>query len=280
MSFNEPSFEAVIGLDRKQHLIDILIEIGLNSSGFNYQLAAHLFTFLARQIANENNNIKVDDMIFSQIIEYLCSTEDQDRTEEREQTLLALLKSPKAGVLTRFNADRLLTLSLKAKFYRTCEILYETRGQHSEIIECYLNPENSLERQNKIFDIVRGIIQNKIYNESTTVGNIDTNDTRLRSESFLESKEAQIRRLQKKLITYEAMSQMISINPCECIFLLWIEMNTDLKYLINAIKSFSAVGVVVNANMTSDYPYYEVVAAESELQMVCNLKFFSLDLNF
>jgi hypothetical protein len=67
MSFNEPTFEAVIGLERKQNLIDILIEIGLNSSGFNYQLAGHLFTFLARQISNEGNNIKVDDMIFSQV---------------------------------------------------------------------------------------------------------------------------------------------------------------------------------------------------------------------
>ena len=72
MSFGETSFDAVIGLEKKQQLIDILIEIGLNSTGFNYQLVGHLLTFLARQIANESSNINVEDIIFTQIIDYLC----------------------------------------------------------------------------------------------------------------------------------------------------------------------------------------------------------------
>lgn len=73
MSFNEPSFEAVIGLDKKQHLIDILIEIclkknQLNTSSYvNNHVLAHLYMFLARQVANKNNNIKVDDSIFVQV---------------------------------------------------------------------------------------------------------------------------------------------------------------------------------------------------------------------
>ena len=73
MSFNEPSFEAVIGLDQKQHLIDILIEICLKknllniSSYVNNHLLAHFYMFLARQVANKNNNIKVDDIIFVQV---------------------------------------------------------------------------------------------------------------------------------------------------------------------------------------------------------------------
>ena len=86
MSFNEPSFEAVIGLEKKQQLIDILIDIGLSrtahsaasgsanneSSGqtysvYNNRLVGHLFTFLARQIANKNNNIQVGNSIFTQV---------------------------------------------------------------------------------------------------------------------------------------------------------------------------------------------------------------------
>lgn len=78
MAFNEPSFEAVIGLEKKQQLIDILIDIGLsrtNGAGneggsysvYNNRLVGHLFTFLARQIANKNNNIKVGGSIFTQV---------------------------------------------------------------------------------------------------------------------------------------------------------------------------------------------------------------------
>ena len=81
MTFNEPSFEAVIGLDKKQQLIDILIEIGLGhgkasrsvplggeqKTSLNVQNNSQLFIFLARQIANKKNNIQVDNLIFTQV---------------------------------------------------------------------------------------------------------------------------------------------------------------------------------------------------------------------
>lgn len=61
----------MIGLEKKQNLIDILIELSLNNSdsasSFSNQLVGNLFTFLARQIANKTNNIQVDDSIFSQV---------------------------------------------------------------------------------------------------------------------------------------------------------------------------------------------------------------------
>lgn len=71
MSFNEPSFEAVIGLDKKQHLIDILIEICLKKNILNPTstfIKNHLFMFLARQVANKNNNIRIEDSVFVQVI--------------------------------------------------------------------------------------------------------------------------------------------------------------------------------------------------------------------
>lgn len=78
MAFNEPSFEAVIGLEKKQQIIDILIKIGLSRTSssvnqgstfsvYNNRLVGNLFTFLARQIANKNNNIKVENSIFIQV---------------------------------------------------------------------------------------------------------------------------------------------------------------------------------------------------------------------
>ena len=86
MSFNEPSFEAVIGLDKKQQFIDILVDIsGLNTSNsanlnrvlkdssnaryltLSDDLTGHMFTFFARQIANKNNSIQIDNNIFAQV---------------------------------------------------------------------------------------------------------------------------------------------------------------------------------------------------------------------
>jgi len=208
MSFSESSFEAVIGLDKKQHLIDILIEIGLNSTGFNYQLAGHLFTFLARQIAHEGNNVKVEDMVFSQIIDYLCSTDDNDRIEEREQTLLGLLNAPSARTLERFSQDRLLSLALKAKFFRTCEILYDLRGEYCEIIDCYLNSENSSERQNKVFGVVRGVLQRVTQGE---IGG-ELKKQLTRADSVADERDVQLRELQRKLIRYDTLRQMINIK--------------------------------------------------------------------
>ena len=231
MSFAETSFEAVIGLEKKQQLIDILIEIGLNSSSFllSNQFAGNLFTFLARQIANEKNNCQVDDLIFAQIIEYLCNTEDTDRLEEREQTLLALLSSNPAHVFERFNIDRLLSLAVKAKFFRACEILYELRGEHHELIDCYLNQENSLDRQLKVFEVARNILQQILYNEKKRPSFNSENPN---------SRDSQFKHLQEKLIRYETLKQMINMNPCETIYLLWIEMGIDLKFLIRTIKTF------------------------------------------
>jgi hypothetical protein len=89
MTFNESSFEAVIGLDKKQQLIDILIEIGLgfsksnantktgqkSISSLNLKNNSQLFIFLARQIANKKNNIQVDNLIFTQVKKNLISNQ-------------------------------------------------------------------------------------------------------------------------------------------------------------------------------------------------------------
>jgi hypothetical protein len=74
MAFNEASFEAVIGLDRKQLVVDILIEIGVNKTRTG-QLSSHLFTFLARQVSNKNNNIRIDEAIFSQVNNHILIVE-------------------------------------------------------------------------------------------------------------------------------------------------------------------------------------------------------------
>ena len=160
------------------------------------------------------NNISVTDSVFSQIVDYLCSTDDSDRLEEREQTLLCLLNSTGARILERFNQERLLSLALKAKFFRTCEILYDLRGEYCEIIDCYLNVDNSVERQKKVFSVVRGILGH--------IMNVDGNGLKdgellgvrklSRKDSLIDERDGQFRDLKGKLVRYDTLKQMINIK--------------------------------------------------------------------
>ena len=52
--------------------------------------------------------------------------------------------------MDNFVSTSKIELALKAKCYRVCEILYEFHGEYYEIVECYLNVENSLERQQQM----------------------------------------------------------------------------------------------------------------------------------
>jgi hypothetical protein len=278
MTFGEPSFEAVLGLEKKQQLIDILIEVCLNhstrsasassanvlfssSSTSIQQVSGHLFTFLARQIANKTNNIQVGESIFAQMVEYLCNQEELDRVEEREQILLNLLSScDKEQLSARFNINKLLTLATKAKFYRVCEILYDHSGQYYNIVDCYLSKENSLERQAQIFDVVRTLlgflyeqqqtapVTNSEAKATSTVSSTGSFVINRRTSSFsqvrqnradsIEPRETQMRKLQEKLLRPYALKQMLTMNACETVHLLWIEMNMDLRELIKKINSF------------------------------------------
>jgi len=180
----------------------------------------------------------------------LCNSDDLDRIEEREQTLISLLNSfHSTEINERFNLNRLLSLALNAKFYRVCEIIYEIKGEYYEIVDCYLNTElNSSDRQKQIFDIVRNIL-NILYESTTTTttneqqqhrtNSIIISQTRLnRSSTLIDSRDLQLRFLQEKLIRYNTLKQMVKINACETIHLLWIEMNIDLKYLIKTIRNY------------------------------------------
>lgn len=200
------------------------------------------------------------------MIEYLCNREEVDRIEEREQTLLGLLNSFSLQIMEHFDLDRLLNIALKAKFYRTCEILYELRGEYYEIIECYLNSENPLERQRQVFDVVRSIL-NILYENSSSSGqdskkrnnssnnNNNSDMNRLRTftsmqqlqnnnqrhnsrTQVIEPRDVQLKKLQEKLLKKDVVKQMLTMNPTETIHLLWIEMNINLKHLIKTIKNF------------------------------------------
>lgn len=143
----------------------------------------------------------------------------------------------------RFSLKRLLSLALQAKFYRVCEILYEILGEYYELVDCYLNIENSIERQKQIFEVVRNII-NILFDsnasnikERSQTGNYNRSK---RSATLIDSRDLQLRYLKDKLTRYGTIKQMVNINACETIHLLWIEMDIDLKNLIKTIKNYGS----------------------------------------
>ena len=59
MVFAASDFDAIVGIGKRQQLVDILLHISDTSA--NGQQIGHLYTFLARQLANKFNTIRVDD---------------------------------------------------------------------------------------------------------------------------------------------------------------------------------------------------------------------------
>lgn len=143
LAFEEPEFSTDAGLAQKQRVVDILLKIMVQSEGFVPTEIGALFTFLARQMAKQENSIMVNRLLFEQVLEHLTNPGDDTRIEERQQALMELLY---AGGLAQINEERVLSLAEKAKFYRVCEHLYEKCQQYDKILECYLqDPSRKLQ---------------------------------------------------------------------------------------------------------------------------------------
>ena len=118
-----------------------------------------LFTFLARQMARQRNDIFVNRALFKQVVESLClcdTPSDVDlEHEERQQALLELYT---ADGLDHFNEDRLIKLATSAAFYRVCEVVYERRREWAEIVSCYWRDPA---RCHLTFGYVQSLVTNK-----------------------------------------------------------------------------------------------------------------------
>ncbi|EDO31039.1 predicted protein, partial [Nematostella vectensis] len=122
------------GVAGRQYVVNILLEVMVQGTGFSPKQVGSLFTFLARQLA-KHDSFQVDKILFEQVLEYLANPDDDSRHEERQQALLELLA---AGGLNHFDDERILVLAENAKFYRVCELLYEKTRQFPKILSCYL----------------------------------------------------------------------------------------------------------------------------------------------
>ncbi|XP_078620345.1 vacuolar protein sorting-associated protein 8 homolog isoform X1 [Branchiostoma floridae x Branchiostoma japonicum] len=152
LAFEEPEFNTEEGMRQRQRIVDILLQVMVESVGFTPTQVGCLFTFLARQMARHENSILVNRLLFEQVLEFLASPEDDSRHEERQQALLELLN---AGGLQQVDEEKLLSLAENARFYRVCELLYEKRRDFDKILACYLR---DAARRQQVFSFIHTVM--------------------------------------------------------------------------------------------------------------------------
>ncbi|XP_072564907.1 vacuolar protein sorting-associated protein 8 homolog, partial [Paramormyrops kingsleyae] len=101
-------------LEYQQRIVDILLKVMVENSDFTPSQVGCLFTFLARQLAKPDNTLFVNRKLFDQVLEFLCSPDDDSRHTERQQVLLELLH---VGGVVQFDEQRLLSLAEKAELH-------------------------------------------------------------------------------------------------------------------------------------------------------------------
>uniref|UniRef100_A0A3B3SRA7 VPS8 subunit of CORVET complex n=1 Tax=Paramormyrops kingsleyae TaxID=1676925 RepID=A0A3B3SRA7_9TELE len=139
-------------LEYQQRIVDILLKVMVENSDFTPSQVGCLFTFLARQLAKPDNTLFVNRKLFDQVLEFLCSPDDDSRHTERQQVLLELLH---VGGVVQFDEQRLLSLAEKAEFYQICEFMYEKKHLYDKIIFCYLKDPM---RKEEIFNYIHNIL--------------------------------------------------------------------------------------------------------------------------
>ncbi|XP_073929720.1 vacuolar protein sorting-associated protein 8 homolog isoform X4 [Castor canadensis] len=100
-------------VEYQQRIVDILLKVMVENSDFTPSQVGCLFTFLARQLAKPDNTLFVNRTLFDQVLEFLCSPDDDSRHSERQQVLLELLQ---AGGIVQFEENRLIRMAEKAEF--------------------------------------------------------------------------------------------------------------------------------------------------------------------
>ncbi|XP_071000810.1 vacuolar protein sorting-associated protein 8 homolog, partial [Oncorhynchus clarkii lewisi] len=139
-------------LEYQQRIVDILLKVMVENSDFTPSQVGCLFTFLARQLAKPDNTLFVNRKLFDQVLEFLCSPDDDTRHTERQQVLLELLQ---VGGVVQFDEGRLLGLAEKAEFYQICEFLYEQNHLYDKILDCYLRDPL---RKEEIFNYIHNLL--------------------------------------------------------------------------------------------------------------------------
>ncbi|XP_069471841.1 vacuolar protein sorting-associated protein 8 homolog isoform X2 [Ambystoma mexicanum] len=191
-------------VEYQQRIVDILLKVMVDNSDFTPSQVGCLFTFLARQLAKPDNTLFVNRVLFDQVLEFLCSPDDDSRHSERQQVLLELLQ---AGGIVQFEETRLILLAEKAKFLQICEFMYERKHQYDKIIDCYLQDPV---RKEEVFNYIHNILSIPGY-----------------------STEEKLSLWNKAMHHIE---DLIALSPCKAADMVAIHFNDQLETVVAKIK--------------------------------------------
>uniref|UniRef100_A0ABI8A8T6 RING-type domain-containing protein n=1 Tax=Felis catus TaxID=9685 RepID=A0ABI8A8T6_FELCA len=99
-------------VEYQQRIVDILLKVMVENSDFTPSQVGCLFTFLARQLAKPDNTLFVNRTLFDQVLEFLCSPDDDSRHSERQQELVSL-KPCKAAELVATHFSEQIEIVIK-----------------------------------------------------------------------------------------------------------------------------------------------------------------------
>uniref|UniRef100_A0A6I8P0M9 Vacuolar protein sorting-associated protein 8 homolog n=1 Tax=Ornithorhynchus anatinus TaxID=9258 RepID=A0A6I8P0M9_ORNAN len=204
-------------VEYQQRIVDILLKVMVENSDFTPSQVGCLFTFLARQLAKPDNTLFVNRTLFDQVLEFLCSPDDDSRHSERQQVLLELLQ---AGGIVQFEENRLIRMAEKAEFYQICEFIYEREHQYEKIINCYLRDPL---REEEVFNYIHDILSIPGYSveEKQSVWRkamdrmeelVKLNPSKaaeLVATHFMEQIEAVIQKLQNQFLLFQFLRSLL-----------------------------------------------------------------------
>ncbi|XP_025733149.1 vacuolar protein sorting-associated protein 8 homolog isoform X4 [Callorhinus ursinus] len=100
-------------VEYQQRIVDILLKVMVENSDFTPSQVGCLFTFLARQLAKPDNTLFVNRTLFDQVLEFLCSPDDDSRHSERQQELVSLRPCKAAELVATHFSEQIETVIKK-----------------------------------------------------------------------------------------------------------------------------------------------------------------------
>uniref|UniRef100_A0A8C0JXU2 Vacuolar protein sorting-associated protein 8 homolog n=1 Tax=Canis lupus dingo TaxID=286419 RepID=A0A8C0JXU2_CANLU len=257
-------------VEYQQRIVDILLKVMVENSDFTPSQVGCLFTFLARQLAKPDNTLFVNRTLFDQVLEFLCSPDDDSRHSERQQVLLELLQ---AGGIVQFEESRLIRMAEKAEFYQICEFMYEREHQYDKIIDCYLRDPL---REEEVFNYIHNILsipghsaeekqsvwQKAMDHIEELVSLRPCKAAELVATHFSEQIETVIKKLQVNIakINWEETSKLLQMSPCVTEQFIELLCQFSPNQVIETLQVLECYRLEETIQITQKYQLHEVTA--------------------
>ncbi|XP_036099837.1 vacuolar protein sorting-associated protein 8 homolog isoform X7 [Molossus molossus] len=268
-------------VEYQQRIVDILLKVMVENSDFTPSQVGCLFTFLARQLAKPDNTLFVNRTLFDQVLEFLCSPDDDSRHSERQQVLLELLQ---AGGIVQFEESRLIRMAEKAEFYQICEFMYEREHQYDKIIDCYLRDPL---REEEVFNYIHNILsipghsaeekqsvwQKAMDHIEELVSLKPCKAAELVATHFSEQIETVIKKLQNQVLLFKFLRslldpregihvnpELLQISPCITEWFIELLCQFNPNQVIETLQVLEGYRLEETIQITQKYQLHEVTA--------------------